>query len=77
MTETDLPEPLREALQPIRSKHEARGWTKFMIDRTDDSPHPEMRISLHATSPAGTRVHRNFTESESLPREIDAFLSSN
>jgi len=75
-TAQDIPDEVRQSLAPVIRKYRESGWSDFLIKRPDASTYAGLRVSVHATSPSGIRIHQTFNQDEDLARAVGVALGA-
>lgn len=60
----ELPENIRELLQAVVAKHEAKGWSNFQITQPKSFTHQGEIVSIRATAPTGKRLYQRFGQND-------------
>lgn len=76
MDKEEFPQELAEALRPTLKRYQELGWCEIDMGWPTTSRSTTNSIFLHATSPAGQRVHAIFDDCDDLIDKVDTFLRS-
>lgn len=76
MDQEEFPEELSEALRATFNRYRDLGWRQIELGWPTASNRATGTVFLHATSPAGDRIHAVFSDDAKLVANIEAFFQN-
>ena len=76
MDQEEFPEELTESLRTTLDKYKGLGWRDIEVGWPTASSRSTGTVFLHATSPAGHRLHAVFSDDADLVVNVEAFFQN-
>jgi hypothetical protein len=76
MDKEEFPQELSESLRATFDKYRDLGWQQIELGWPTTSNRATGTVFLHATSPAGDRIHAIFSDDANLAANIEVFFQT-